>query len=76
VNTLVFRGSPVELPELEDSPCIGYLRKSEIPKARAALAKADLSKVKNKAAVESIEQIISWLDECAKSKRDLVCTYS
>lgn len=75
-NQLVFRGPPVELPEIDDSPCIGYLTKAEIAKARAALTAADLSKVKNTDAVASIEQIISWLDTCAKKKCDLVCTYA
>jgi hypothetical protein len=76
MNKLFFRGPPVKLPEIDDFPAVGYLTKSEVAKARAALAKADLSKVKNKEAVESIEQIRSWLDECAKSDRDLVCTYA
>jgi hypothetical protein len=76
VNRLFFRGPPVELPDISDFPNIGYLTKAEIPKIRAALVQADLSKVKSKAAVEAIEQIASWLDACAKSKRDLVCTYA
>jgi hypothetical protein len=76
LNTLFFRGPPVKLPTIEDFPSIGYLTKPEVAKARAALAKADLSKVKNRGAVESIEQIRSWLDECAESNRDLVCTYA
>jgi hypothetical protein len=76
MNKLFFRGPPVKLPEIEDFPNVGYLTKSEVAQARAALAKADLSKVKNKEAVAAIEQIRSWLDECAKSDRDLVCTYA
>jgi hypothetical protein len=76
IHTLVSRGAPVELPEIEDFPGIGYLTKAEVVKARDALAAADLSKVKNKEVAAAIEQVRSWLDECAKSKRDLVCTYA
>lgn len=76
LEALVFRGPPVKLDINDDSPCVGYLTKSQVPKARAALAKADLSKLKNKAAVASVEQVRSWLGACATSKRDLVCTYS
>jgi hypothetical protein len=76
VDWLAFRGPPIELPEIDDFPGIGYLTKTEVVTARAALAKADLSKLKNKRTVPSIEQIRSWLDECAKSNRDLVCTYA
>lgn len=76
LNTLFFRGSPVELPEVADFPNFGYLTRPEIAKARAVLAQADFTTVKDRGVVEAIEQIRSWLDECARSKRDLVCTYA
>jgi hypothetical protein len=76
LNELFFRGPPVELPEVADFPSIGYLTRPEIAKARDVLAKADLTKVKDRGVVESVEQIRSWLDECVQSKRDLVCTYA
>ncbi len=76
VTTLVYRGPPVEMPEIDDFPGIGYLTKAEVKKFRDVLAAADLSKVENQEAVSSIEQIRSWLDECARSRRDLVCTFA
>jgi hypothetical protein len=76
LTMLFFRGPPVELPEISDFPAVGYLTKPEVAKARAVLAKADLTKVKRSDVVESIEQIRSWLDTCANSDRDLVCTYA
>lgn len=76
VNGLFFRGPPIDLPEIDDFPGIGYLTKAEIPTARAALAAADLSAATDPAAAEAIEQILSWLDACARSNRDLVCTYA
>lgn len=76
LNTMFFRGPPVELPEVADFPSIGYLTTPEIAKARVELVKADLTKVKDKSVVEAIEQIRSWLDECTNSNRDLVCTYA
>jgi hypothetical protein len=76
VDTLAFRGPPVALPEIDDFPNIGYLTRAEIASARPVLATADLSKVKVRGAVEAIEQIRKWLDVCAASNRDLVCTYA
>ena len=76
LDTLVSREPPVPLPEIDDFPGIGYLLKDEVVKARAVLAKADLTKVKEREAVESIEQVREWLDECERSDRDLVCTYA
>ena len=76
IRTLVERGAPVPLPEIDDFPGIGYLTKDEAAKARAALAKADLTKVKEPEAVGAIEQVRGWLDACERSGRDLVCTYA
>ncbi|MBN9119014.1 MAG: hypothetical protein J0I06_07610 [Planctomycetes bacterium] len=76
VGRLVLRGPPVELPAIDDFPGIGYLTKTEVGDARSALARADLAKVTLREAVEAIEQVRGWLDECARSGRDLVCTYA
>lgn len=76
VTALVTRGAPVQLPPIDDFPSIGYLTRAEIPVVRAVLATAELSKVTDSQAVASIEQIRSWLDECAESGCDLVCTYA
>jgi hypothetical protein len=73
---LVGRGAPVKLPEIDDFPGIGYLTRAEVVGAREALAAADLTKVENGEAAEAIEQVRAWLDECARSGRDLVCTYA
>lgn len=48
----------------------------DLDAVRAALATNVPSKVKDKEAVASIEQVRSWLDTCATSNRDLVCTYA
>jgi len=40
VNHLIFRGAPVTFPEIDDFPCIGYLRINEIKAAEAALGEA------------------------------------
>lgn len=76
IRQLVNRGAPVELPEIDDFPGIGYLTKAEIAGARDVLARADLTKVENGEAVEAIEQVREWLEECTASGRDLVCTYA
>lgn len=76
LKELFFRGPPLPLPGLEEFPCIGYLTRPEIAKVRDVLATADFTKVKDRGVVESIEQIREWLDECAKTNRDLVCTYA
>lgn len=76
IHRLVSRGAPVKLPEIDDFPGIGYLTKAEVIEARAVLAKADLLKVEDGEAVQAIEQVCEWLDECAESHRDLVCTYA
>lgn len=76
VSALVSRGAPIDLPEIDDFPGIGYLTRAEIPSARVVLAAADLSQVKDREAVESIGQVMSWFDTCIESKCDLVCTYA
>jgi hypothetical protein len=76
ISALVERGAPVKLPEIDDFPGLGYLTKTEVVKARDVLSKGDLTKIADREAVESIEQVRQWLDACARSDRDLVCTYS
>jgi len=76
VGRLVYRGPPVKLPYIDNLPNIGYLTRAEVAEARAALAPADLSKVTDRDAAESIEQLREWFGECVRSNRDLVCTYA
>lgn len=75
VRDLAFRGPPVPLPPIVEFPGIGYLTAAEIGTARAALAAADLGRASEEEAA-AIRQVEDWLDQCAKSNRDLVCFYS
>lgn len=76
VDRLVYRGPPVRLPSLNDFPNIGYLMRAEVVEARAALATADLAKITNLGAAESVKQMREWFVACVRSNRDLVCTYA
>jgi hypothetical protein len=76
VDRLVYRGPPVRLPSLNDFPNIGYLTRAEVAEARAALATADITKMSNLGAAESIKQMREWFVACVRSNRDLVCTYA
>ncbi len=71
---LLYRGSPVAIPEPGDFPFIGYLKSNEIPPALQALETADLT-VLEREVKESIDQLRSWLESSQKSQRDLVCFY-
>ena len=68
---LMFRGSPIKIP-ITDSPCIGYLRTSEIAAASTALSAASFDDVEIK---ESLSEVGKWFEQCKKANRDLVCFY-
>jgi hypothetical protein len=71
---IMCRGAPIDLPEPDDFPFIGYLLKHEIPQAYEALSAADLSTVDDPQ-VKAIAQVRDWLSHCAKTRTDLVCFY-
>ena len=75
---LFYRGAPVEIPEIEDFPCIGYVTLSEIPDVLEALTDQRLSRIKSddgeKISV-ALQQVRDWLETCLRDKSDLVCFY-
>ena len=73
---LALRGAPVELPEIDEFPSIGYLREGEIAEVALALEKVDVLKAEeDEEVVDAIKEIRGWLDTCARSHRDLICFY-
>lgn len=76
IDHLIYRGSPIQIPEIEDFPFIGYVTVNEIPKALAALSDCPCSDIEHEEAEEirsSIEQVREWLETCQREKSDLVC---
>ena len=71
---LMYRGSPIAIPEPSDFPFIGYLRKDEIGNAAQAIDSADRSDM-DEEVQESVSQIHGWLKRCEELKCDLVCFY-
>ncbi len=75
---LFYRGSPIEIPEIDDFPCIGYVTLEEIPGALAALTDKQLSLIKCDGGEEirnALKQVRDWLETCQRDKSDLVCFY-
>ena len=75
---LLHRGSPIEIPEIEGIPYIGYLTLAEIPDVLAAFTDKRLSAIKrlrNQQISLPIEQLQEWLETCQRDKSDLVCFY-
>lgn len=69
---LMFRGSPIAIPEPDDFPSIGFLRKQEIGNAVKAIDSGDLSSM-DEEIKESVMQIRGWLARCEELDCDLVC---
>lgn len=75
---LLYRGCPVEIPEIEDFPYIGYVELSEIPDALESLSDELIQSIKHRAAPEirqAILQVREWLEACEREKSDLVCFF-
>ncbi len=71
---LIYRGSPVAIPEPDDFPAIGYLRAVEVTPALRALESANLAALEPEVR-EAVRELIGWLEECSRSACDLVCFY-
>jgi hypothetical protein len=71
---LMHRGPPVAIPEPDDFPFVGFLRKNEIADAARAIDSADLSSV-DEEVQESMIQVRGWLERCEEVGCDLVCFY-
>ncbi len=75
---LFYRGSPIDIPEIDDFPYIGYVKLSEIPLALAALTDERIAGIQDDDADEirkTLVQVREWLEACQRDKSDLVCFY-
>ena len=75
---LIYRGSPIDIPDIEDFPFIGYVTLAEIPAALAVLTDERFAAVQHENADDirvSLEQVREWLETCQREKSDLVCFY-
>jgi hypothetical protein len=75
VNHLMTRGAPVPIPEPDDFPAIGHLRRAEIPAALQAL-RAATPAITDPEVAPAVAEIINWLESCDSTRRDLVCYYA
>lgn len=73
---LMNRGAPVEIPEIDDFPGIGYLDRHEVRAAQEALAGAALDAIQDAEVLAAIREIQDWLRTCAESDRGLICFYA
>lgn len=75
---LLYRGSPVNIPDIDDFPLVGYVTLAEIPDVLSLLTDERLAAIKHEDADNirvSVEQIREWLETCQREKSDLVCFY-
>jgi hypothetical protein len=75
---LLHRGSPVDIPEIDDFPFVGYVTLAEIPGALTALTDERFAVIEHQNADQiriSLKQIREWLETCHRDKSDLVCFY-
>ena len=75
---LFHRGSPVDIPDIEDFPYIGYVKQSEIPSVVELLSDETFSSIENADVVKirrSLEQLRDWLEVCQREKSDLICFF-
>jgi hypothetical protein len=71
---LMFRGSPVPIPERDDFPSIGYLKAAEVGPALRAIKTADLAGLDPEVR-DAVGDLRGWLEACSKAVCDLVCFY-
>jgi hypothetical protein len=69
------RGAPITIPEIDDFPGIGYLKREEMAETRAALSEVNLTAMKDRDVREDLEALLRWFQTCGESQRDLVCFY-
>ena len=73
---LIYRGSPISIPDIEDFPYIGYVTFSEIPNILDSFTEKRIEAIKHDDATEirtSLAQVREWLETCQREKTDLVC---
>ncbi|MEW4569390.1 hypothetical protein AB1L88_16115 [Tautonia sp. JC769] len=76
LGSLMYRGSPVPLPAIDDFPFIGYLRGPEIKAALEAFDEERLTRVGDDEMRSSLAELRGWLRRCEASGRDLICFYA
>jgi len=75
-NHLLDRGAPVDIPEIDEVPWIGYVTLDEIRVALAELSETRLTALKSNVPMQiALKQVRDWLDTCQRDKSDLVCFY-
>ncbi|MEU0543404.1 hypothetical protein ABZ319_26370 [Nocardia sp. NPDC005978] len=74
-SELVLSGSPVNLPEIEDFPSIGYLDNREIKSLAEIFADADLDRLADDTVRASVADLVEWLRVCQDNGTGLVCFY-
>lgn len=72
---LIYSGSPVDLPPIDDFPCIGHLTLAELKPLAESLNAADLSAIEESSLVDSITELRGWVNTCVERDSDLVCFY-
>ena len=75
---LIYRGSPVDIPDIDDFPYIGYVKRAEIPAALEALTDERFTAIEHDDVDEirrAAEQVREWLEACLREKSDLVCFF-
>jgi hypothetical protein len=65
INHVMYRGSPIRIPEPDDFPSIGYLRGAEIGPALGALETANLSSLDSEVR-KAIGEVKGWLEVCSR----------
>jgi len=70
---LINRGPPIAIPEIDDFPGIGYVKRSEVEAARMSLANARLDAIQNDEVLSSVQELQGWLQKCSDSGVDLLC---
>jgi hypothetical protein len=73
---LMYRGSPIEIPDIEDFPGIGYMHAKETKRALTELGKLKTAAIRNKEARAALEEATTWLSYCAEHRLDLICFYA
>jgi hypothetical protein len=73
LSQLMYRGSPIPLPLIEDFPGIGYMTHKEIVAAVEAFSEDKLDAVKDEAVREALSEVRGWLWSCEDSGEDLIC---
>ncbi|MQY05772.1 DUF7691 family protein [Actinomadura macrotermitis] len=80
-NDLMYSGSPVPLPRIDDFPLIGYVERKEALRLAAELDAADLSAIEDRSVAGAVTELHGWLKRCNDkpgdeyASYDLVCFY-